>query len=326
MSSSTLDQDTIAALFAAAGDGTLPEEAASESRAAAPSVRTVDFRRPRQFTNESQRRLRRALDTFCRTASSRLSAELRAAVDLEVISLEQLTWSDAHGQVPASSLTGVLVSEPFGTRMLLAVEQPLIVAAIERMLGGTGEDPPPQRRLSDIDTMLAGQLFELLVDQLSIIWHELVGASLSVDGLTSPQQSAQLAPTSEPTLALTVEAKLFRGSSALVLLVPYRAVAPVAERLTAVEGLDPAADERSLDAMHRGMRRVEVEVRAELGAVELPIERVLTLAPGDLVPLDALAAGGVTLWVDDTPLERARPGRSGARRAVQVLAKSELAR
>jgi flagellar motor switch protein FliM len=325
MSSSTLDQDSIAALFAAAGDGTLPDEGAAEARASAPGVRTVDFRRPRQFTGESQRRLRRALETFCRTASSRLSAELRAAVDLEVISLEQLTWSDAHGQVPASSLTGVLLSEPYGTRMLLTAEQPLIVAAIERMLGGSGEDPPPQRRLSDIDTMLAGELFVLLVAQLSIIWEELVGATLTVDGVTSPQQNAQLAPTSEPTLAFTIEAKLFRGSSALVLLVPYRAIAPVADRLIAMEGLDSDTDEGSIAAMHRGMSRVEVEVRAEVGAVEMPIERVLSLAPGDLVSLEVPAAAGVTLWVDETPLERGRPGRSGSRRAVQVLGTGPVA-
>jgi flagellar motor switch protein FliM len=150
-----------------------------------------------------------------------------------------------------------------------------------------------------------------------------VGATLDVDDVTSPQQSAQLAPTSEPTLAFTVEAKLFRGSSALVLLVPYRAIAPVVDRLTAVEGLDPDTDDASVDAMRRGMRRVEVEVRAEVGAIELPIERVLALAPGDVISLETPSAAGVTLWVDETPLERGRPGRSGARRAVQVLGTGE---
>jgi hypothetical protein len=34
----------------------------------------------------------------------------------------------------------------------------------------------------------------------------------------------------------------------------------------------------------------------------------------------------VTLWVDETPLERGRPGRSGARRAVQVLGTGEAGR
>jgi flagellar motor switch protein FliM len=284
----------------------------------------VDFRRPRQFNNEAQRKLRRALDTFCRTASSRLSAELRTAVDLEVINLDQLTWSDAHGQLPGSSMTAILACEPIGTRLLLSAEQPLLVSAIERMLGGSGESSPPQRRLTDIDMMLAGQLFEALIEQLSIIWEELLGTHLSVAGLVSPQQSAQVAPTSEPTLAFTVEAKLLRASMALVLLVPYRGIAPVADRLTAADDmLIEAADSNALD---RGIRRVRMEVRAEVGAVDLPIGEVLSLAPGDIVPLHVHSSAGVTLFVDDTAVERGRPGRSGSRRAVQILSPGETAR
>jgi len=315
----------MSALFAAAQESASPEETApAEARASSPTVRTVDFRRPRQFTNDAQRRLRRTLDTFCRTASSRMSAELRTAADLEVVSVDQRTWSDAHGQIPGNALTAVLAAEPIGTRMLFAAEQPLLVAAIERMLGGSGEQPPPQRRLSDIDTMLAGQLFEALVDQLSILWDELVSATLSVDSLVSPQQSAQLAPTSEPTLSFSLEAKLLGSSMNLVLLVPYRAIVPVIERLNAGDDLEVGSDD--MEALDTGLRKVRMEVRAEVGAVDLPIADVLALRPGDLVALDAHSSAGVTLFVDGTAIERAKPGRSGARRAVQVLGAGELAR
>lgn len=324
MSTPTLDQDAISALFAAAQDGSLPAEGVGEHRPPAPSVRAVDFRRPRQFSNDAQRRLRRALDTFCRTASSRLSAELRTAVDLEVINVEQLTWSDAHGQIPSSSLTAVLAADPINTRMLLAAEQPLLVAAIERMLGGTGEQTPPQRRLSDIDIMLAGQLFGVLIEQFSIIWHELVGATVAIDSLVSPQQSAQLATTSEPTLAFTIETKLLRSSMALMLMLPYRAIAPVISRLTAGEG-DSGVDPASSDALDREIRKVQMEVRAEVGAIDLPIADVLALRAGDLINLGAHSSAGVTVYVDETPIERAKPGRSGSHRAVRILGPGELA-
>lgn len=333
MSPETVEQDALATLVAAAAEqaaaaGTaegLQSEHRSAAAASGPTVRPLDFRRPRQFSGDAQRRLRRALDTFCRTASSRLSAELRSAVDLEVINVEQLTWSDAHGQIPGSSLTAVLAAEPINTRMLLSAEQPLIVAAIERMLGGSGENAPPQRRLSDIDVMLAGQLFEALVDQLSIIWDELVSATLSVVSSGPPQGSAQLATTSEPTLAFTIEAKLLGSLAALQLLVPYRSIFPVLDRLTAAEGYDPTVDLTSAEAMGRGIRGVEMEVRAEIGAVDLPVADVLRLAAGDLIALNAHSSAGITLYVDGTPLERAKPGRSGSRRAVQVLAPGEAA-
>lgn len=327
MSLDTAEPDALATLVAAAAEQAAAAglDGPTDFRGSSPSVRPLDFRRPRQFSGDAQRRLRRALDTFCRTASSRLSAELRSAVDLEVINVEQLTWSDAHGQIPGSALTAVVAAEPINTRMLLSAEQPLIVAAIERMLGGSGDTAPPERRLSDIDVMLAGQLFEALVDQLSIIWDELVSATLTVVTSGPPQGSAQLATTSEPTLAFTIEAKLLGSVAALVLLVPYRSIFPVLDRLTSAEGYDPTVDLTSAEAMGRGIRGVQMEVRAEIGAVDLPVAEVLRLAAGDLIPLNAHSSAGVTLFVDGTPLERAKPGRSGSRRAVQVLAPGEPA-
>ena len=43
-----------------------------------------------------------------------------------------------------------------------------------------------------------------------------------------------------------------------------------------------------------------------------------TLRPGDVLNLDAPAAGGVTIFADQTPVLIGKPGRSGSRRAVQI--------
>jgi flagellar motor switch protein FliM len=59
-------------------------------------------------------------------------------------------------------------------------------------------------------------------------------------------------------------------------------------------------------------------VRAEVAAVDLPIEQVLARAPGDVLRLDARAEDGVTLFAGAVPTHRAQPGRSGGRRAIQV--------
>jgi flagellar motor switch protein FliM len=56
-----------------------------------------------------------------------------------------------------------------------------------------------------------------------------------------------------------------------------------------------------------------------VASIELPIEEVLALQAGDVLRLDAPAEGGVTLFADKVPVHRAKPGRSGSRRAVQVI-------
>jgi flagellar motor switch protein FliM len=237
--------------------------------------------------------------------------------------MDQLTWSDAHSEIPEGSPVAVLRTEPLGTRLLLAAELPLVLSAIERMLGGGSRQAPARRRLSDIDMMLAGQFFESIAGQLSAMWGELTGGSLEVADLTGIQQTAQLAATTEPTLAFTLEVRIVGLSSALILLLPYSSVAALLPRLQDADGgasAEPAPwrDER--------LRGVEVEVRAEAGAVELTVDALLALRPGDRIPLGVRADHGVTLSVDGAVLERARPGRNGACRAVQVLSPGEPAR
>jgi flagellar motor switch protein FliM len=63
---------------------------------------------------------------------------------------------------------------------------------------------------------------------------------------------------------------------------------------------------------------VNVEVRAEVAAVELRLADVLRMQPGDVIPLERAVSRGVTLCVDQVPAYTANPGRNGNMRAVQV--------
>jgi flagellar motor switch protein FliM len=319
MSGPVLSPDAIAALVEAAKEGKLPEETQASQRRRG-RVRTVDFTRPSKFTSDQERRFQRSLDTFCRTASTRLSAEVRVPLELEVISVAQLTWSNAHAQVPQGSVSAIVEVQPLGTRMLLSAERALLLDAIELLLGGSGagQEPIKERRFTDIDWALARHFLDRMLAQLSIIWADLAEIELAIEGLDAHLETAQLSLVSEPTLALTVEARLAGHSSTLTLLVPYTSIAPVAGRFGSREDAAQEDDEAMHDAVERAIGNVEVTVRAEVASVEMPIEDVLALAPGDVLRLDAPAAGGITLFADQVPVQHGRPGRSGARRAVQI--------
>jgi len=49
------------------------------------AMKTIDFTRPTKFTPDHERRLGRALAAFCRTSSTRLSAELRLPIELDFV-------------------------------------------------------------------------------------------------------------------------------------------------------------------------------------------------------------------------------------------------
>src|ERR1700749_1491573 len=114
------------------------------------AMKTIDFTRPTKFTPDHERRLGRALAAFCRTSSTRLSAELRLPIELEFVEATQLTWANAHDRLDAPAPGGGVARRPPGTELLLGVDRAFMVTGIESRLSGAPDEPVADRRLTEI--------------------------------------------------------------------------------------------------------------------------------------------------------------------------------
>jgi flagellar motor switch protein FliM len=308
--------------MAAAGEARKPAGGEAGSGRRPRWLRTVDFSRPTKFTTDQERRLTRAIEAYCRTASSRLAAE-RVPCELELLDCSQHTWSNAQAHVPPGSVIALAGLDPLGTRVVLSAEHALLLGALEALLGGSPERAPRDRKLTDIDLLLIRRVFETLVEALSSVFADHAGVELRVNDVDPAGETTYLEQPSEPTLALTMEARLGRASTVMVLLLPYHAVEPVLGRFSGRDDGHDAPDRLTVDAVRAGVARVDVTVRAEVADRIMPVHEVLQLKPGDVVKLGAAAGSEVTLYAEDVPVHVARPGRSGGRRAVQVLGPAE---
>ena len=284
------------------------------------TMKKIDFTRPTKFTPDHERRLGRALAAFCRTSSTRLSAELRLPIELEFVEATQLTWANAHERLASSALCAVVELQPTETQVLLAADSGFVLTGIESLLSGAPEEPPPDRRLSEIDLALAGRIFDDLLGQLNAVWRDLTGAELALVGIDSQLETAGTAPVSEPTLELATQARMLDHEFALTLLLPHRAIAPVEQRILGRRGGgDAASDPVTGLRLREAMAGIEVALRAEIAGPQTPAAEVLGLAPGATLRLGGRVGEGLGLCVEGVRVMRAKPGRSGSRRAVQVL-------
>jgi flagellar motor switch protein FliM len=78
------------------------------------------------------------------------------------------------------------------------------------------------------------------------------------------------------------------------------------------------ADARNRQLMRSAVGEVDVEVRAEAGAVKMSLAEVLAMKAGDTIRLRRPVERGVTLCVGDVEAYEAAPGRNGNLRAAQV--------
>jgi flagellar motor switch protein FliM len=281
-------------------------------------VRTVDFSQPTKFTAELRRRIMRVLGSFCEAFALRLSTELRSPVELAVADSRQLTWSAAKAQLSANTIAVALGVQPIERQMLLCVEPPLVLQALECLLGGNPAQAASERRFSEVDWALTQRLLQSMIAQLSPAWRDLGGLELSLGEVDLEGDAGVVAPIGEPTFALTLESRIDSLASSMSLLIPWSAIGPVAEEILGSGPRLEDTDSREARAMRHGLAGAHVCLRAEVGAREMPVERVLALTPGTLLALQDRAEEGVRLFAEGVPLGRGRPGLRGTRRAVKL--------
>ena len=189
--------------------------------------------------------------------------------------------------MPSNSLAAIFEVQPIGTRMLLSAESPLILAAIELLLGGSLDSSGgiKERRMTDIDQALGRHFFERLLAQLTLIWTDVAGLELKLEAVDAHLETAQMVSVSEPTMELMLEARMQGMSAMLALLIPWSAIAPVADQFGAREDATGVQNEDDANSVRRAVGNVEMTVRAEVAAVQMPIESVLALKEGDLLRL-----------------------------------------
>jgi flagellar motor switch protein FliM len=129
-------------------------------------------------------------------------------------------------------------------------------------------------------------------------------------------QFAQIAPPTELSVLLSFQIRVADTTGVMTLCLPWRAIETVAPSLTA-NSFYSGARGRAID-LAPPLEHVEVELRAEVGAVELTLDEVLSLRPGDVVRLGVPIDAGVRLLAGDLAAYRVMPGAHRRHLAVQV--------
>jgi flagellar motor switch protein FliM len=302
-----------------------PAAAAPElEEAQQPHVRALDFSQPTKFTTEIRKRLVGAVEEFCEELAAKLASELKSEVELSIADVSQHTWAAAKAPLPADSIAVAVHEGELPRHMLISSELTFALQALECLLGGAAAQAPAERHLSEIDWVLIKDLFSRIVAELSASWEELGGPRLSRGEVDREGDAGVLTPAGEPTLSVAIATTIDGASSSFSLLVPWAVIEPIAASIrSAGAAVAGVGDERERDGLRRGVSGAKVLLRAEVGAVQMPIEQMLELAAGSLVRLAGRAEEGVLLFAEEISLGRGRPGRSGTRRAIKLESTGE---
>jgi len=310
-----LKQDEIDALFRAAHAVAAPKSAGEEQPHISNAM-AYNFGRAGQISNEQLRAISLLNDLFARNLTHNLAAWLRCRFQVNLVSAEQIPFSEFLMRIPEISYITSVRLDPLGAISVLQLDMALVPPMIDLLLGGDGKEGP-LRELTDIEEAILGSVVEMICRELTSAW-ESVGLSFSFERRQMQTQVARIMSVNEKTLSLTFEIRMPQGSGLLHLAFPAVVANTILRRLTSDWGKRHRHAEQTRAKLESAMRRIQLGGSVQLPRFRMAARKIESLQAGDLLRLDLSTAVAAEWRVGGQRLGTVEVLQHGNRRAARL--------
>ena len=286
------------------------------------SYKLYNFRRPDKFSKDNLRALRDIHREFSKAISLVLSGYLRMRVEIEIVSVDQLTYEEFVRSMPSPISVGVFEFEPLSGQILLGISFEVISCIVNRMLGGVGNIESQTRELTDIEKALAKKIINIIIKSLEDSWNAIIPVSGKFISLDDNYQSIQVATAGEIVALLTFEVQISGKHFGLFsLCFPYPVLETVLGHLSTqhifqTKGLVASNDERM--KMISKINTSNVDLRVQFGQCSITLDDFLQLTEGDIIKLDNKVQDDLIVKVNGEKKFFARPGTMKDKICVKI--------
>lgn len=276
------------------------------------SYKLYNFRRPDKFSKDNLRALRDIHREFSKAISLVLSSYLRMRVEIEIVSVDQLTYDEFVRSMPSPISVGVFEFEPLSGQVLLGISFEVLSCIVNRMLGGVGNIEVQARELTDIEKALAKKIINIIIMSLEDSWNAIIPVTGKFISLDDNYQSIQVATAGEIVALLTFEVQISGKHFGLFsLCFPYPVLETVLGHLSTqhifqTKGLVASNDERL--KMISKINTSNVDLRVQFGQCNITLDDFLQLSEGDIIKLDNKVDDDLIVKVNGEKKFFARPG------------------
>jgi flagellar motor switch protein FliM len=319
-----LSQAEIDALLGAVADGSLPTEDQPPSLSSdGRIVKTYDFRRPAKFSNEQLRTLQAIHENVGRIAAARLSSFLRGSIVIQLAGTDQLIFDDYVSQLSLPTQLVVMSSPGLGGPFMIDMDMGFALAAVDRLLGGPGRIPAERNEPTPIEADLIARVVGHLPHALNEGWSHLQTLDVSVTESALTPILLRIAAPADVVAVMTYELRFAGQTAPMTICYPYSSLEPLLPRLAATmwyaQRRAVSGSSAVRDILENEVRSVEISVAASFRAVDIPVEALSELRPGDVIRFDEHFDEPVLVAVSDQAQAWAIPGRVGDRIALRLV-------
>ncbi|HTV97392.1 MAG TPA: FliM/FliN family flagellar motor switch protein [Steroidobacteraceae bacterium] len=295
------------------------EVSALLEKSGAEAVKSFDFTAHR--INRTQLPMLQTIGkSFAERASGTLSGLLGRPATLEFTSIDSMRPADVQASLPTPGSVAVARLKPLPGNAFIGIEPGLLLTLLDAFFGGSGRPgADPQAAVSAAAQRFQTLVLKSLAPDLAAAWTPVSALEWELVKLETNPRLLQLGGPQESVIVVRFTLEFGAATGPLDWLLPDGLLAPVREALASDGGGKPPArkQESWTPALSAALQEAEVEVRAVLAEASISLRELVSLAPGDIIPIEAPQE--VRLLVGEVALRHGRFGVSQGRNALKIL-------
>jgi flagellar motor switch protein FliM len=257
--------------------------------------------------------------TFAGRAASTWAGLVSRPVAVEFGSIESMRTADVQASLPTPGIVAVVRLKPLAGFAFMCVEPGLLLALLDAFFGGSGRPAADtQAAVSAAAQRFLSLLLKSVAADLAAAWAPVSAIELELTKLESNPRLVPLGAPQDSMIIVRFACEFDARGGSIDWILPETLLAPIRETLASDGGKAPARQhEPWTPALGAALHEAEIEIRAVLAQARISLRELVSLAPGDIIPIEA--PQDVTLLAGDVPLRHGRFGISQGRNALKIL-------
>jgi flagellar motor switch protein FliM len=245
-------------------------------------VTLYDFKRPNRVSKEQLRTFRSIHDKMVRSLSSQISSTMRSIVEIQLHSVDQMTYSEFLMSLPSPTSFNVFSITPLEGNGVLEINPSIAFPMVDRLLGGKGEAYDSNRDFTDIEFNLLDTIVRQIMGNLKDAWQPVTEIYPTVEARESSPNVIQIVAQNEIVVMVVMEIIIGHTSGMMNICYPVIALEPILNKLATRDIL--VSEQSSKKSRNR-------ELKALLGGAKVQCNRIKAKGTLSLEELKNLKVG-----------------------------------
>lgn len=285
-------------------------------------IKNHDFKRPSKFAKDHLRTLQIIQENYARLITNFLSGYLRTLVQIDVISMEAVQYSEFTNSIANPAALAIVNFNPLQGNVIFDISPSIAYALIERMLGGKGGGGVDKiRGFTEIEIAILMRIISQMLTYMREPWENVVNVKPTLNAIETNAQFVQIINPTEMVALATFHAKVGEVEGLMNLCIPHMVVEPVMDKLSTkiwFSMIEKGTDEETKKSIEERVSETEAPLIAVLGKVNLMVSDFLELQVGDVLQLDTPVDGEVKVMVGSLHKFNGKPGVRNKKAAIKV--------